>query len=155
MDQPPPTNENPTDQPGIIARYFLRRLALAHRKSNKQRVQYANALAETVLVFLGLPIAGFISFILVVTAKRTPTSIDKVLSTAPQFEQLIFGVVVMLVGYVLLNKKMKEYVDADSTCYERFSTDKDAKIVFWQRIGALIIFGILPAFLGLLVLALK
>jgi hypothetical protein len=45
------------------------------------------------------------------------------------------------------------YITEDPTCYLRFSTDKDAGIVFWQRIAALIVFGIRPSFLGILVLA--
>lgn len=140
---------------GVVGRYFLRRLALAHRKFNKPRVQYANALAETIFVFVGLPIAGFICFMLVISAKRAPDPILKVLGIAPQIEQLFFGVAAMLVGYLLLHKRMKKYVNESSTCYLPFSSDKDARIVFWQRIGAVIIFGILPTFLAIAMLALN
>ena len=139
---------------GVVGRYFLRRLALAHRKSNKPRVQYANALAETIFVFVGLPIAGFTCFVLVINAKRAPAPILDVLGVALQGGQLFFGVVAMLVGYLLLNKRMKKYVDESPTCYLPFSSDKDARIVFWQRIGALIAFGIVPTFLAIAVLAL-
>ena len=50
---------------------------------------------------------------------------------------------------------MKKYIAVDPTRYLQFSTDKDAEIVFWQRIGVLINFGILPNVLAILVLALE
>ena len=105
---------------GVVGRCFLRRLALAHRKSDKPRVQCANALAETIFVFVGLPIAGFMCFVLVINAKRAPGPILKLFGMAPQVEQLDFGVAAMLVGYLLLNKRMRRYVEESSTCYLPF-----------------------------------
>jgi len=70
-------------------------------------------------------------------------------------EQLAFGAAAMVVGYLLLNKSMKKYIDEDSTCYMAFDTEKDAHIVLWQKIGAVIIVGMLPAFLGIVVLTLE
>ena len=55
----------------------------------------------------------------------------------------------------MLNKRMKKYIAVDPTRYLQFRTDKDAEIVFWQRIGVLINFGILPNVLAILVLALE
>jgi len=139
----------------VVGRYFLRRLALAHRKSSNPKVQYANALAETILVVIGLPIAGLTCFVMVINLRRGPDPIHKLLGAAPLFGQLVFGIGAMLVGNLLINKRMKKYVAESSTCYLPFSSDKDAQIVFWQRIGALIIFGILPTFLAIAMLALE
>jgi hypothetical protein len=148
----PPTNPSPPEQPSVIARYFLRRFALAHRKSNKLRVQFANALADTIFVFVGMPIAGITNFILVVNAKHLSPLIDQISHVAPQSAPYAFAALAMLGGYLLLNKKMKRYVAEDPTRYLQFSTEKDEQIVFWQRMGAVIILGILPTFLEIIVL---
>jgi hypothetical protein len=134
-----------------VDRYFLRRLAMAHRKSNKPRVQFANALADTIFVFVIIPIAGLINFLLVVNAKHPV--VTKIIGVAPNIGPYALAALAMLVGYVLLNKRMKKHVEQDSTCYLQFCTEKDAEIAFWQRAGAVIIIGIFPAFLALLILA--
>src|ERR1700677_2241914 len=95
---------SPSSGIGVVVRYFLRRLAMAHRKSAKPRVQYANALAETVLVFVALPIAGITSFFLVISAKWGANPIIETLGIAPQIGGIVFGALAMLVGYLLLNK---------------------------------------------------
>lgn len=74
---------------------------------------------------------------------------------APHIVPYVFGALTMLAGFLLLNKRMKKYIAVDLTRYLQFSTDKDAEIVFWQRIGVLINFGILPNVLAILVLALE
>ena len=145
---------SPSSGIGVVVRYFLRRLAMAHRKSAKPRVQYANALAETVLVFVALPIAGITSFFLVISAKWGANPIIETLGIAPQIGGIVFGALAMLVGYLLLNKRMKKYIEEDPACYLRFGTEKDAQIVFWQKVCALIVCGVVPLFLGVLVLAL-
>jgi hypothetical protein len=65
----------------IIDHYFIRRLAMAHRKSNKPRVQFANALADTIVIFVALPIAGLANFIIVLNAKNA--AIAKLLAAMP------------------------------------------------------------------------
>src|ERR1700722_1539719 len=52
-----PSKPSGTKRPDFIARYFLRRLAMAHRDSptRKPSIQYTNALVETILMFVGLP----------------------------------------------------------------------------------------------------
>jgi hypothetical protein len=64
----------------------------------------------------------------------------------------VLAALAMLVGYFLLNKRMKKHVEEDSTCYLRFNADKDAEIVFSQRLAAIFIIGILSVFLALILL---
>jgi hypothetical protein len=152
MTRPPP-NASPTDPPDAITRYFLRRLALAHRKYKEPRVGFANALADTVLVFVGLPIAAVFSFVIATSGKWGLQASARLFGAAPQLEGLGFGAVVMLIGYLLLNRRMRKYVDENSDCYLAYDSEKDAQVVFWQRLSALIFFGIGPLLLAVLILA--
>jgi hypothetical protein len=137
---------------GMVGRYFLRRFALAQRKSNNLRVQYANALADTIVVFVGLPIASVTSFGIATSAKWGAQLLARAFGTALQLDALMLGAVVMLVGSLLLNKRMKKYLEDDANCYTQFATEKDARIVFWQKVSALIIFGVGPLLLAVVVL---
>ena len=69
-----PISANAVEKPDFIARYFLRRLAMAYRESpsRKPSIQYTNALLETILIFIGLPMMGLASLVLIPSLRWAP-----------------------------------------------------------------------------------
>jgi hypothetical protein len=136
-----------------VTRYFMRRLAMAQQKSRGKRMQYANALAETVFVFVVAPISGIVGVRLIASAKLHSALLTRLMNIAPDAFALTIGGLAMLFGFCILHKRMKQRMRDDPHCYLRFSTEKDAEIATIQKTCALIALGILPIGLGLLVLA--
>src|SRR5271170_2627301 len=95
-------NQNSTGGLDFIARYFFRRLALAHGDSDKPSVQYNSALVETILVFVGFPLIGLASFVLILSLRWAPTSIAKWFGFSPRIGMLVIVVFVLVVGHWLL-----------------------------------------------------
>ena len=145
-----PTNANLTKQPDVIARYFLRRFALAQRKSDKPSVQFNNALADTIGVFVVFPIIGFASFILILSHRWAPNTIAKWFGLSPQVEMIAIAILSMVGGYWGLNKRLKQYRD-DRTTYLSFATELDRRIVIWQKLIVFAVCAMLVPFLSLLV----
>jgi hypothetical protein len=81
-----PSNTTGTERPDFIARYFLRRLAMAHRKrpNRKPRIQYTNALVETILIFVGLPVIGLAGIVMISSLRWAP----QILTKGPEISQL-------------------------------------------------------------------
>lgn len=104
-----PTTANLTKQPDIIARYFLRRFALAQRKPDKPSVQFNNALADTIGVFVVFPIIGLASFILILSHRWAPNTIAKWFGLSPQVGMIAIVILSMVGGYWGLNKRLKQY----------------------------------------------
>jgi hypothetical protein len=145
---------SPSSGIGVVARYFLRRLAIAHRKSNKPRVQYANALAETILIFVTAPACSLIAVTVILALKWAPNPVTRLFGLAPQVEALIISALSVVVGYLLFTRRMRRYLKEDSNCFLRFGTDRDRQVVFWQKVSALVVCGILPC-IALLMLGSK
>src|SRR5450631_3779232 len=72
-----PIDANSTKRLDIVDRYFLRRLALAHHKSDKPPVQHMKALMEAILVFVVLPAIAFASLVVSPSLKWTPNTLAK------------------------------------------------------------------------------
>ena len=145
-----PTNSPTFEQPDLIARYFIRRLALAHRKWNKPSVQYNNALADTVGVFVAFPLVAFASFILILSLRWAPNTVAKVFGLSPGVGMIMIVVFSMVVGYLWLNGRLKKYRE-DRSIYLRFATESDRRVVFWQKIIVFVVCAIVIPFLALLV----
>jgi len=147
------TDKNFALKVDTVTRYFLRRLAMAQQKSRDRRVQYANALAETIFVFVVTPIASIVGFCIITSAKLHSALLGRLFNIAPDAFALTIGGLATLIGFYILNKRMKRRLQVDPHCYSRFSTEKDAEIATVQKTLALIALGVLPIGLGLLVLA--
>jgi hypothetical protein len=141
---------NAADKPDFIARYFLRRLAMAHRHSpsRKSSIQFTNALVDTILVFVGLPILGLLGIVMLSSLRWAP----QILMNGPDFSQLSFGItlwiVSLVIGHLWLGPRLKKYKEYNSA-YSEFASARDARIVSWQR---LIVFVVCAMVLPLLTL---
>jgi hypothetical protein len=140
-----------TSRIDLVARYFLRRLAMAHRKYSHVKVQYANALADTILVFVTAPICGFLGFILILSLRWAPNPITRIFGSAPQVIAIIIAGLSILFGYWLLNNKMKRHLEVDPSCYLEFDNEKDVNVVFLQKLFVLIVSGIVLPTLALFI----
>jgi hypothetical protein len=113
-------NPNSTERLDVIARYFFRPLALAHRDSDKPSVQYNSALVETILVFVGLPLIGLASFVLILSLRWAPTSVAKWFGLSPRIGMFVIVVFALVVGHCWLGNKFTQYRD-DRTIYLGFA----------------------------------
>jgi hypothetical protein len=148
------SQENPSGaKRGALERYFLRRLAIAHRVYGKPRVRYANALADTILVFIAAPAAGILTFILILSLSWAPNPITRVFGISPQLETIVGAAALMFIGHRLLNKQMRNLTAREPDSYLLFSTARDGSIVFWQKTIVLVVSGILLPSAALLLLS--
>ena len=85
----------------FIARYFLRRLAMAHRASpsRKPSIQYTHALLETILIFVGMPMLGLASFVLIPSLRWAPDTIAKWFGFSPRGGLIILYVLSLIIGH--------------------------------------------------------
>jgi hypothetical protein len=141
---------NSTERPGVIARYFFRRLALAHRVSDKPSVQYNTALVETILVFVGFPFIGLVSFVLILSLRWAQETVAKWFGLSPRVGMILIVVFALVLGHWLLTKRLAQYRD-DRIIYLRFATDSDRRIVFWQKFIVICVCVFVIPFLALLV----
>ena len=146
------TRRQADESPDYIARYFLRRLAKAHRDKPDytSSALYTNALLETILIFVLAPMAGLASLILIPSLRWSPTGIAKWFGSAPWFNWGMLVVVGFLIGHLWLGKRLRKYRENCSE-YLLFDTKRDARIIFWQRFGAFLVCGIIVPLLAMLV----
>lgn len=125
---------NSIEKPDFIARYFLRRLAMAHRESpsRKPSIQYIIALVETIFIFVGMPMIGLASIVLIPSLRWAPNNLAKWSSISHFGLALILWILSLIVGHIWLGRKFKKYRDGRSA-YLQFNSARDAKIAFWQR----------------------
>jgi hypothetical protein len=147
-----PSNAEPAGKPDFIARYFLRRLALAHRAApaRKSSIQYLNALLETILIFVGLPMLGLASLILIPSLRWAPNTIANFFGLSPRLGLIILCVLSLVVGHWWLGNRLNKYRE-DRTVYSQFDTVKDSRIVFWQKFGVSLVCGIVLPLLAMFV----
>lgn len=137
---------NPTaaEKPDFIARYFLRRLAMAHRESPRRKpsIQYTNALVETILIFVGMPVIGLASVLLITSLRWGPL----ILTKSPGFSQLggaaILWLFSVIVGHIWLGHRFKKYRE-DRSAFLQLNTAKDFRIASWQKATVFLACGIL------------
>jgi uncharacterized membrane protein len=138
---------------GVIGRHFLRRYALAaHEKPNK-RVRFHTALAETAGIFVALPLVGIFNFTMLSLARLHLKWLDQVVGMRPRVLPYVIGVGAMLIGYLVLHKRMQQYLESDPDCYFLFDTKQDAEAATLMRVLLFTGSVIVPLLLGLLVLA--
>jgi hypothetical protein len=127
-------SNNSKGRPDCIARYYLRRLAMAHRESPSRRlsIQHINALVETILVFVGMPVVALASLILIPSLRWAP----QIFPTWTSFSQLGFALMLwilsVIIGHIWLGRKLRKYRD-DRSAYLEFNSARDARIASWQR----------------------
>jgi hypothetical protein len=80
-----PSDSTAPDKRDFVTRYFLRRLAIARHRvpTRKLGTQYTDALLETILIFVGLPMLGVASLILIPSLRWAPNTIAKWIAYSP------------------------------------------------------------------------
>jgi hypothetical protein len=147
-----PISANPLEKPDFIARYFLRRLAMAHRQSpsRKPSIQYTNAFVETILIFVGMPVIGLTSIALLSSLRWAP----QILPKGHGFSQLGVAIIIwtlsVIIGHLWLGPRLKKYRE-DRSAYSEFASTRDARIVSWQRFIVFIVCAIVLPLLTLFV----
>jgi hypothetical protein len=129
-----PSDPTATDKHDFVTRYFLRRLAMAHRESpsRKPSIQHTNALVETILVFVGMPVAAVASLILIPSLRWAPQILPKWTSVSQLGLALMLWILSVIVGHLWLGRKFKKYRN-DRSAYLQFDSARDSKIASWQR----------------------
>jgi hypothetical protein len=145
-----PSNTTDTERPDFIARYFLRRLAMAHRESpsRKPSIQYTNAFVETILIFVGMPMIGLTSTVLLSSLRWAPQILPKGHGFSRLGAAIIVWTLSVIIGHLWLEPRLKKYREDRST-YSEFASTRDARIVSWQRF---IVFNVCAIVLPLLTL---
>jgi hypothetical protein len=136
-------------RPGIVARYFLRRLAMAYRSKPARApfAQYSNAMAATIFVFVMTPTLGLAGIFLILSLRWTALSTAESFGSWPKIGMYSLVPISMLFGYMLLAKGLKQF----SPLYNRFDSAQDRKIARWLEFGAVAMVAAVFPFLGLLV----
>jgi hypothetical protein len=135
--------------PKAVARYFLRRLALAHLKFNNPSVRYNNALADTIATFVAFPAVAISSFIVILSFRWAPTTVAKWFRISPWAWIAAIVVISMVGGHWALNRQLKCYRD-EWAAYLEFARESDKRIVSWQRFISLVLCGLVIPFVALL-----
>src|SRR5689334_20461993 len=122
-----------SDQVGPVARYFLRRFALAKRlPGTTDAAAYSNALFEVTLVSVLAPILAVYSCALISSLKWAPKFGAMHPSFDPKLTGLIVGFLALTTGGVWLHRRFRSYRE-NSNLVQKFDTEDARRIVFWQK----------------------
>jgi hypothetical protein len=129
---------------GILTRYFLRRYALARRDPSNV-IPYLTALGEVIVVTLLGPFAALYSVFLITSLKWPLLSRGQLDQMATLSVWIPLSLVVLAIGILLLWRKFSKY-RLDPTISAEFDSERDRKIIFWQRTACIAIYGfVIPA----------
>jgi hypothetical protein len=128
------SNPPAAEKPDWIARYFLRRLAMAHRESPNRKpwIQHNNALVETIIVFVGMPVIAVASLILIRCLRWAPQIFPKWTGFSQLRLSLVLWILSVIIGHIWLGRKFKKYRD-DCSAYLQFNSARDSQSASWQR----------------------
>ncbi len=135
-----------------VSRYFLRCFAIAARKRHiAASTPFHNALAETTLVFIGLPAIAVLSFVGLSSLKWWNPALT---ALWPDFSfrwvALAIWVVCVVIGHLTIGRRFSEYRQGAPRTLE-FDSDQDRRIAFWQKTIVFILCAIASPWLGILV----
>jgi len=131
--------------------YFLRRLAFARRKRGctDPSIPHSEALVELGMVVFVAPTLAVLLLLTLATLKLWAHRIQ--LSEIPFKASVVAGVILLLVfARHLLARRYKAYLD-DPTPSLQFDTERDRRIVFWQKLVIVPLGCIVASWLGILV----
>lgn len=134
----------------FLARYFLRRLAIARNKLKlaSPETRYRDALVEVILVAVVMPALGIMNFLGVASM----TWWDPIVTArwpwlSVQLAFLIVAAVAVLLGHFWLGDRFKRYKENPMSCLE-YASERDRGIAFWQKFSVLVICGLVAPWLG-------
>lgn len=142
--------ELPGGRVGWMARYFLRRLALARRDPrNSATAAYSNALFELTLVVVLMPCLAIFSCVLIASVKWAPTFARAHPNFSPKVAGLVIGFLAFGAGNVWLRRRFRELQVMPSAC-AYFDTKEDRRVACWQK---LVVVSVCGAVIPLLAIA--
>jgi hypothetical protein len=132
----------------VITRYFLRRYAQAKRNAKhvNASVSYSNAVMELSLLLFAVPTAALFSTIFILSSKAPLVSSAHVDPLAARSAGVSLFVVATATGYFWLKRSFRRYLLDPSLC-TKFDSERDRKIVYWQRFAALMVGGVVVPWL--------
>ena len=139
-----------TDERNLVTRYFLRRLAIARHRvpTRKLGTQYTDALLETILIFVGLPLLGVASLIWIPSLRWAPNTIAKWFGYSPWGCVIVIGILSVAIGRLWIGKRFEKYRE-DRSVYTQFASEKDSRIVAWQKFIVFVVCAIVLPFLAM------
>jgi hypothetical protein len=135
----------------IVTRYFLRRQALALKRDNTaSQAAYRRALAEVTFAFVVMPAIGVLAFF----------GLSSINWLRPALEQhfpwlsirllaVVLWVLLFVIGNAWFGRRFKQYLSDPGLC-RRFDSARDRRIAFWQKMGSVVLCGLVVPSLGLL-----
>ena len=137
------------DQLDWLTRYFLRRLARAHRNNQDHDASpYSSGLFEATLISVVAPSMAVFSCLLITSLKWAPRLQSRWPNFSPKATALIIGCAAFVAGGICLGRKFRQYRD-DPTAWEKFDSEADRQLIFWQKFLILSICGLLIPLLSL------
>lgn len=136
----------------MVTRYFLRWLAVEHRKKHVgPHTPYRNAMMEVIGQFIMAPIFGILGFVGLATLKwwaKTPSG--DWIANSKYTVVLIILIFSILIGRNIFKSKLGRYKDDPDAPYI-FDSERDARVAEWQRKAVYYFCGGVMPCLGLLV----
>lgn len=124
---------------GILTRYFLRRYALARRDPSNV-IPYFTALVEVIVVALAFPFAALYSVLGIASLRWSLLSRGQINRMVTLDFWIPLSLVVLAIGILLFWRKFSRYRLDPAICAE-FDSERDRKIIFWQRTACIAICG--------------
>jgi hypothetical protein len=145
-----PSDPTATDKRDFVTRYFLRRLAIARHKSPPRTLgtQYTDALLETILIFVSMPMVSALSVVVILSLRWAPNTVAKWFGFSPWGGVAVIGILSVSVGHLWIGRRFKKCRE-DRSIYTQFASEKDSRIVAWQRFIVFVVGGIVLPFLAM------
>ena len=132
-----------------VDRYFLRSLALARRVPRSwPGTSYSEALFQVTAVAVLMPFTAVFSCVLITSFIWAPTFADAHPNFSPMITALVVGFLVIGIGNVWLRRRFRNF---PPDAWADFDTDRDRRIVFWQKRIILVVCGVVIPVLAAIV----
>lgn len=140
---PPVSGSSAEDrQLDLVTKYFLRRLAIAHRQGayKTRRGEYEDAMMEVILLLLGLPIVGLLGAAVILSLRWLSPS-EAAARPLPSKYMIILVTwgLCILIGKFWLGRRLKKYMD-DPASRTMLDTERDQRIAERQKTIVIVTF---------------
>ena len=111
-------------------RYFLRRLAIARKKPNA--APYSEALFEVTLIAVVMPCMAAFSCLLASSLVWGPSLTATSSKSSLKALALVVGLLALVAGGIQFARRFGKYRDDPYTA-SAFDSERDRRVVFWQK----------------------
>ena len=105
-------------------------------------------MAEIVAIFVGMPGMALFSWIVIASLKHLP-AISRAYGQSPRLVSVAIVVLLMIGGYLSFRARIRPY-RAESSAYLDFDSELDRSIIFWQKVGVVILCGVVLPWIAIL-----